>query len=97
MTVAEALVAGAAVVASDIPAHREVVATAGGGEAVLMPLGTTSSALAGAIRELAGRARMPAAASGVISWDEVAARTMAVYETVTVQSRMMDVEPGSVE
>ena len=87
LTLAEAVAAGAAIVASDIPAHAEVVATAGGGDAVLVPLSATPSALARVIRDLAGDRREDRAARTLLSWDEVAARTMAVYETVIVEER----------
>lgn len=85
LTLTEALVAGAPVVASDIPAHAEVIATAGGGKAVLVPLDTSPAALAGVVREMADPGHPAPPAAGVMSWDAVAARTMAVYQTLIAE------------
>jgi glycosyltransferase involved in cell wall biosynthesis len=82
LTLAEALVARVPIVASAIPAHAEVVETAAGGEAVLVPLGTSPAVLAGVVRDTADRGQRAPPAPGVLSWDAVAARTIAVYQAV---------------
>lgn len=78
ITIVEALAAGAAVVASGIPAHREV-AQATGGAMSLLPPTSTPSALAAALRAAARRGHPRCAPAGIASWDDVAARTLAVY------------------
>jgi glycosyltransferase involved in cell wall biosynthesis len=82
ITLAEALAAGAAVVASDIPTHLEVVAAAGAEQATLVPLDLSPGALAQTIRDMAAHERTESAQTSLMSWDTVAARTMAVYDEV---------------
>jgi glycosyltransferase involved in cell wall biosynthesis len=67
----EARVAGAAVVASDIPAHRETLAAGGGGGVVFVPPRTGPAPLAAAV-ERAARAGRPDDAPAPASWDDVA-------------------------
>lgn len=78
ITLLEALVAGARVVASDIPAHREAVGAHGSDLIALQPLGVSPSELAAAISAAAHRGRTPGL-PGIASWDQVAERTLAVY------------------
>jgi glycosyltransferase involved in cell wall biosynthesis len=77
--VAEAAAAGAAVVASDIAAHREIAAMAP--QAFDLVPAEADPALVAARLERALATRPAAdAAAGIPSWDEVAARTVEVYE-----------------
>lgn len=81
LVVAEAAEAGAAVVASDIPAHREVAERLA--ERVRF-VGPDASAqdVAAAIREAALLGRAPAGSTAVASWDDTVDATLAVYEEV---------------
>jgi glycosyltransferase involved in cell wall biosynthesis len=78
LVLAEALVAGADVVASDIPAHRGVVADAGAAQRVAFWDGGRTGLAAVIARTLA----RPAGGGPVTlpGWPEVARRTRAVYE-----------------
>lgn len=77
----EALAAGAAVVASDIPAHREARGLSGaGGRFVLVDPAADAAALATALCS-ATSARADAGPS-LPSWDDVVERTLAVYARV---------------
>jgi len=81
LTLAEALAAGAGVVASDIPAHRETLTRAAGATSALLPLDVAPATLAHAIGDRAKDAhRGPM--YRVDSWDDVAAGTLAVYRAV---------------
>ena len=75
VTLIESLAAGARIVASDIPAHRDLV-TKTGGAITLVPIEADASALAKAIVE---SSRAPRAAATVDTWDDVAEATVAVY------------------
>jgi glycosyltransferase involved in cell wall biosynthesis len=75
VTFIECLAAGARVVASDIPAHRDLL-TKTRGSIKLVPLDASAQTVADAIRELA---REPAAAPLIDTWDDVAAATLDVY------------------
>jgi glycosyltransferase involved in cell wall biosynthesis len=77
LTLIEALVAGVAVVASDIPAHREV-AQAHGDAITLLPPDVTPVALAEAITAAAARQPVQMRVEAA-SWDTVAALTLEVY------------------
>jgi len=82
--VAEAVVAGAGVAASDIPAHREMTASAPPGRIALVPRDAPPQALARTIEALADRRRTAGAGEGagehgIASWAEVGERTLAVY------------------
>jgi glycosyltransferase involved in cell wall biosynthesis len=72
----ESLAAGARVLASDIPAHRDLVKKTEG-SIVLTALDTEPSVLAARIEELSGRPVVPAR---IETWDDVAERTLEVYE-----------------
>jgi glycosyltransferase involved in cell wall biosynthesis len=77
ITVLEALAAGSRVVASDIPAHREIAKTTGG--AVFIPPSRSSTALARAVEQAAAAEPAPAE---IQSWEELADRTLSVYSSV---------------
>jgi glycosyltransferase involved in cell wall biosynthesis len=72
----ESLAAGARGLASDIPAHRDLIVKTQG-SIDLIGLDASPQTLAGAIEALAGRAVVPAR---IETWDDVAARTVGVYE-----------------
>jgi hypothetical protein len=78
MTVLEAHAAGAQVVASDIPAHRELMAILGP-EASLVPLSAGPAELAGAIRAAAAAASPPPVPPVVPSWDNHVKSLLEIY------------------
>jgi glycosyltransferase involved in cell wall biosynthesis len=78
MTLLEAHAAGARVVASDIPAHRELIATLGP-EAALVPISTEPVELAAAIRAVA--ALPPPTARVVPSWDDHVKSLLEIYSS----------------
>jgi glycosyltransferase involved in cell wall biosynthesis len=78
LTLIEATAAGAPVVASDIPAHREVRDL--GAAATLVPHDASPQELAATIRSAANGPRGEAA-SALPTWDAVARQTLQVYET----------------
>jgi len=87
LTLREALVAGAAVVASDIPAHRELgeLGELGGfaSDALrLLSPDVAPDTVANALRDLAPARAIsaPRVPPGILSWDDVAARTAALYQ-----------------
>jgi glycosyltransferase involved in cell wall biosynthesis len=77
VTILELLAAGARVVASDIPAHRDILRQTGG-TITLVPLDASPAALAEALQVAY---RQPAAAGQQIpTWDEVTTKTLDVYQ-----------------
>ncbi len=81
ITTLEAAVAGAAVVASDIPAHRYAQALAGGsGRFVLVDPGADGAVIAAAARASA-QAKTPRKPA-IPTWDDVVERTLSLYEGV---------------
>jgi glycosyltransferase involved in cell wall biosynthesis len=80
VTILELLAAGARVVASDIPAHRDIRDRTAGA-ITLVPLdadpGVLASALGHALNE------SPAPAQRIPTWDEVATQTLEVYRDLT--------------
>jgi len=76
VTFIECLAAGARVLASDIPAHRDL-ASKTGGSIRLVALDAAPEVIASAIGELAAA---PAATARIDTWDDVTARTVQVYE-----------------
>jgi glycosyltransferase involved in cell wall biosynthesis len=82
ITVREALAAGARVVASDIPAHRDVMALAGPDAVSLVPVDTRPAALAQAFCDTSTPARNGPAHMPIASWDAVAEQTLQVYPTL---------------
>jgi len=81
MGLADGLAAGARAVASDIPAHREVVALAGPGAAATLVTPGDVAGLAAALGAAlaAGRPDRP---SRLPSWEDVVFRTRALYSEV---------------
>jgi glycosyltransferase involved in cell wall biosynthesis len=77
LTLVEGLAAGASVVASDIPAHREVLE--GQQATSLVPVDASAAAVAAAILERVAAGRPESVPETVVDWDEVAARTLSVY------------------
>ncbi len=75
VTFIECLAAGAAVLASDIPAHRDLVKKTGGSIS-LVPLDAAPAVVAERIAELAATPPGPAR---VDTWDDVTRRTLEIY------------------
>jgi glycosyltransferase involved in cell wall biosynthesis len=83
VTFIECLAAGARVVASDIPAHRDLVKKTRGSIS-LVDLDVAPELLA---REIAALSAAPAATPAIDSWDDVAERTLDAYrETIAAGS-----------
>jgi glycosyltransferase involved in cell wall biosynthesis len=84
VTFIESLAAGARVVASDIPAHRDLVAKTRG-SIRLLALDTEPVRLAAEIRALAAE---PVARPEIDTWDDVTERTLAAYaEAIAAPAR----------
>lgn len=75
----EALAAGASVVASDIPAHREIAALYGAGRIELVPVGAPDRVVADAIERQLARPAQPTAALRLPTWDDAAKATLSLY------------------
>jgi glycosyltransferase involved in cell wall biosynthesis len=86
MTVAEGLAAGAAVIASDIGAHRDVLNLAGPAAGTLVPTTVSPSDLAHAIQHTS-RAQAAAFQPQLPRWEEVALKTAVIYEKVLAEAR----------
>jgi glycosyltransferase involved in cell wall biosynthesis len=82
----EAAVAGARVVASDIPAHREVAGLLPAGAVTLIPLRAPDEVLARAITEAARRDRIKDAYLRAPTWLAAAQQTNEVYQDVLARS-----------
>jgi glycosyltransferase involved in cell wall biosynthesis len=89
MSLLEAHVAGAGLVASDIPAHREVVAMAGP-DVSLVPLTARPAELAAAIRRALASPRP--AARNVPSWDDHVDSLLRLYTDDVVPGRLYPTE-----
>ena len=87
LTLLEGLAAGRRVVASDIPAHREVSAFGRADALRLLPPASGRAQLAGALRDCLDSTRDLERGARVPSWDDVGLRTLAVYESVTASGR----------
>jgi glycosyltransferase involved in cell wall biosynthesis len=85
LAVAEAITAGAGLVASDIPPHREVVRLLGAKRFALLARDSGPIPLAEAVLQT-GRGPAQLAQSGRLSWERVADETFEVYETVLRQT-----------
>ncbi len=83
VTFIECLAAGARVVASDIPAHRDLVAKTRG-SIRLVGLDATPGEVATAIVELAAE---PVKQAAVDTWDEVTKRTLELYEEAIAEAK----------
>jgi len=85
MTVLEGLVAGARLVATDIPAHREVVRTSGAeGSTIFVSRDPTAEEVAAAVATQLVRGSRTERELSIASrtWNEVARLTMDIYENV---------------
>jgi glycosyltransferase involved in cell wall biosynthesis len=80
LTLAEALASGARVVASDIPAHAEIVSAASGTAARLVDPGIPARGLASILADQTRAGRVAEPRTELLSWDDVAALTWSVYE-----------------
>jgi glycosyltransferase involved in cell wall biosynthesis len=98
LPVMEALSAGAAVVASDIPVHREAASWAPDAPVVFVPAWGSPLRIADAICD-ASRMHAPASAALTIpSWDTVVEATCALYEELLSEgSRRPGSAPNGVE
>jgi len=85
LTLLEAMTAGARVVASDLPAHREVAETWGADDAVRL-VGDLAE-LPGAIRDQLARGLLPVAERPRWSWAAMAERIAAVHGDVLAGAR----------
>lgn len=86
LALAEGIVAGAAIVASDIPAHREMAAALGATPAMVPASATPSDVAAALLGALAGG--RPGRPTGTIrAWSDVARDTIAVYEDSLARPR----------
>jgi glycosyltransferase involved in cell wall biosynthesis len=85
LTLAEGLTGGASVVASDIPAHREVTTLVPDAPATLVPTSASAQDVGAAI---AGRLALPrpGLTAGLPDWDDVAAQTIDVYRGLIAMS-----------
>jgi len=79
MTLLESLAGGAGVIASDIPAHREVLRTAGSTRAALVPLDAPSVEVAATLQAMAEKPPDAREGSDIRSWDDVVQQTLMVY------------------
>jgi glycosyltransferase involved in cell wall biosynthesis len=80
----EAVAAGAAVVASDVPAHRELAEEHPGARISLVPLDADPRQVATLLRaNLDGGSHPPQ--TQILDWDSVAARTVALYRQVVAE------------
>jgi glycosyltransferase involved in cell wall biosynthesis len=85
LQVTEALAAGAAVVASDIPVHREAASEVDGARVIFVSPEGSPLEVADAISEAAGlgvRPQAEMARLAVPSWDSVVSRMLDLYETL---------------
>jgi glycosyltransferase involved in cell wall biosynthesis len=82
LTLLEALTAGARVVASDLPAHREVAATWGEGDAVRLV--ADRAGIVDAVRDQLAGGRLPVDRRPRWSWGDMAERVASVYDGLLV-------------
>jgi glycosyltransferase involved in cell wall biosynthesis len=83
ITIVEALAAGASVLASDLPSHRDAVRVAGGEhQSMLVPMDSTSEELAEAMERLIERRAQGAARSLPPTWNDTARHLERLYQTL---------------
>jgi glycosyltransferase involved in cell wall biosynthesis len=82
LALVEALAAGTPALVADIPAYREIARGMPDGAVALAPLASTPAELASALRALVSYASPDVSAYSIASWDDVAARTEAVYDAL---------------
>ena len=78
MGVAEAAVAGSYIVASDIPAHREVAMLAGD-TVGLVPISAKPPEIGQLLADVLRRPRRAPSQLGFLTWDEVAQAALTIY------------------
>jgi glycosyltransferase involved in cell wall biosynthesis len=78
LSLAEGIVAGAAIVASDIPAHREMAQSLGASPRFVIP-GATDGDVAAALLEGLSRGRPGPPTGPIRAWSDVARDTIGVY------------------
>ncbi len=83
----EALAAGARVVASDIPAHREIATLYGAGRVQLVPVGAPDTVLADAIQRQLTTTNGCIAVPAMPTWDGAADATLALYHKLAENTR----------
>jgi len=82
MTLLEALAAGAGVIASDIPAHREVLRMAGPARAALVPVDAPPAEVATALQAMVETPPGAREEPEIRSWDDVVQQTLVVYDAL---------------
>jgi glycosyltransferase involved in cell wall biosynthesis len=92
LVVLEGLAAGAAVVASDIPAHREVARRWGPG-VHLVPSDVDPPALAALVESLADHPRSEAGGRELPTWEEQVDGCLALYRQAVAHDRRTEVRP----
>jgi glycosyltransferase involved in cell wall biosynthesis len=101
LTLLEAAVAGAAVVATDLPAHREVASLLPAGAIRLIPVDADPGQVAAAIVAAADRPRLDAAGQGdprhwtVPTWDGMAGRVLDVYRAAAPAAELGPEAPAA--
>jgi glycosyltransferase involved in cell wall biosynthesis len=85
VTILELLAAGARVVASDIPAHRDILRRTGGA-IILVPLNASPAVLAEAL-QVANRSPVPAE-QHIPTWDQVTTATLELYRDLVGEVAM---------
>ena len=93
LTLAEAAGAGATVIASDIPAHREVARMLPADRIMLIPPASSPEAVARAIEMAAARGTRGKVVPSVRTWDDTVRGTVEVYRAVIGTNRA----PGGLE
>jgi len=86
LSLAEGIVAGAAIVASDIPAHREMAAAMRAAP-TMVPEGATAPDVAAALLGTLAEGRSGRPAGTLRAWSDVARDTIAVYEDALAHPR----------
>jgi glycosyltransferase involved in cell wall biosynthesis len=94
--VAEGLAAGTAVVASDIPVHREAAARAGNADVTFVSPEGSPLELADAISVAVGRRDLAPEPANVPSWDAVADAMLSIYEHEVSRGRSNGARPQPV-
>jgi glycosyltransferase involved in cell wall biosynthesis len=93
LAVAEAIAAGTAVVASDIPPHRELIELLHPRQFSLVAQDGSATAVAKAIARMRGPAQPPLSARRCLSWERMAEATLGVYERVLEPGRALKMAP----
>jgi glycosyltransferase involved in cell wall biosynthesis len=81
----EAVAAGAAVVASDVPAHREIAEEHPGARISLLPVDADPRQVAALVRAHLDEKPRQRQETQILDWDDVARRTLALYQQVVAE------------